>query len=53
MCGLKAHVQANIKFANKNLNDSEEGWEKVLWSDDTKIEVFGINLTHSGKKKKC
>ncbi len=37
----KAHVKARLKFAN----DSEEIWVKVLWSDETKIEVFGINST--------
>ncbi len=37
----KAHVQARLKFAN----DSEENWVKVLWSDETKIELFGINST--------
>ncbi len=37
----KAHVQARLKFAN----DSEENWVKVLWSDETKIELFGINAT--------
>ncbi len=36
-----AHVQARLKFAN----DSEENWVKVLWSDETKIELFGINST--------
>ncbi len=41
----KAHVQAHLKFANKHLNDSEENWVKVLWSDETKIELFGINST--------
>ncbi len=35
----KAHVQARLKFAN----DSEENWVKVLWSDVTKIQLFGIN----------
>ncbi len=30
-----------LKFAN----DSEENWVKVLWSDETKIELFGINST--------
>ncbi len=35
----KAHVQARLKFAN----DSEENWVKVLWSDETKIQLFGIN----------
>ncbi len=36
----KVHVQARLKFAN----DSEENWVKVLWSDETKIELFVINL---------
>ncbi len=36
-----AHVPARLKFAN----DSEENWVKVLWSDETKIELFGINST--------
>uniref|UniRef100_A0A9J8CTN1 Transposase Tc1-like domain-containing protein n=1 Tax=Cyprinus carpio carpio TaxID=630221 RepID=A0A9J8CTN1_CYPCA len=40
-----AHVQACLKFAKEQLNDSEKVWEKVLWSDETKIELFGINLT--------
>ncbi len=38
----KAHVQARLKIAN----DSEENWVKVLWSDETKIELFGIKSTH-------
>ncbi len=37
----KAHVQVRLKFAN----DSEENWVKVLWSDETKIKLFGINST--------
>ncbi len=41
----KAHVQARLKFANEHLNDSEENWVKVLWSDETKIQLFGINST--------
>ncbi len=38
----KVHVHARLKFAN----DSEENWVKVLWSDETKIQLFGINSTH-------
>uniref|UniRef100_A0AAY4CMV3 Transposase Tc1-like domain-containing protein n=1 Tax=Denticeps clupeoides TaxID=299321 RepID=A0AAY4CMV3_9TELE len=41
----KAHVQARLKLANEHLNDSESNWEKVLWSDETKIELFVINST--------
>ncbi len=32
---------ARLKLAN----DSEENWVKVLWSDETKIQLFGINST--------
>ncbi len=37
----KAHAQARLMFAN----DSEKNWVKVLWSDETKIQLFGINST--------
>uniref|UniRef100_A0AAZ3RX38 Transposase Tc1-like domain-containing protein n=1 Tax=Oncorhynchus tshawytscha TaxID=74940 RepID=A0AAZ3RX38_ONCTS len=42
----KAHLHARLKFANEHLNDSEDNWVKVLWSDETKMELFGINSTH-------
>uniref|UniRef100_A0AAZ3S793 Transposase Tc1-like domain-containing protein n=1 Tax=Oncorhynchus tshawytscha TaxID=74940 RepID=A0AAZ3S793_ONCTS len=41
----KAHIHARLKFANEHLNDSEDNWVKVLWSDETKMELFGINTT--------
>ncbi len=44
----KAHVQAHLKFAN----DSEENWVKVLWSDETKIELFGINSTRRVRRRR-
>ncbi|KAI3356592.1 hypothetical protein L3Q82_017789 [Scortum barcoo] len=47
-----AHVQARLKFANDHLDDPEEAWEKVMWSDETKIELFGINSTHRVWRKK-
>ena len=43
----KAHIHARLKFANEHLNDSEDNWVNVLWSDETKMELFGINSTHS------
>ena len=42
----KAHVQALLKFAKEHLDNPEEAWEKVMWSEKTKIELFGINSTH-------
>ncbi|XP_073690597.1 uncharacterized protein [Garra rufa] len=46
-----AHVQAHLKFAKDNLDDPEEAWEKVMWSDETKIELFDINSTRLWRKK--
>ncbi len=40
-----AHVQARLKFAKDHLDEPEEAWEKVMWSDETKLELFGINST--------
>ena len=37
------HVQARLKFAREHLDDPKEDWENVLWSDETKIELFGRN----------
>uniref|UniRef100_A0AAY5K846 Transposase Tc1-like domain-containing protein n=1 Tax=Esox lucius TaxID=8010 RepID=A0AAY5K846_ESOLU len=47
-----AHVQARLKFANDHLDDPEEEWEKVMWSDETKIELFGLNSTLCVWRKK-
>ncbi|CAJ0964580.1 unnamed protein product [Ranitomeya imitator] len=35
----------NISFAHDHLEDSETDWFKVLWSDETKIDIFGANHT--------
>ena len=47
-----AHVQARLKLANDHLDDPEEEWEKVMWSDETKRELFGLNSTHRVWRKK-
>ncbi|KAK3510793.1 hypothetical protein QTP70_022707 [Hemibagrus guttatus] len=39
------HVRARLKFARGHLDDPEEDWENVIWSDETKIELFGKNST--------
>ncbi|XP_055753970.1 biorientation of chromosomes in cell division protein 1-like 1 [Salvelinus fontinalis] len=31
------HVQARLKSAREHLDDPEEDWENVIWSDETKI----------------
>ena len=32
-----------MEFVKKHLNDTAGMWINVLWSDETKIEVFGLN----------
>ncbi|KAK3506035.1 hypothetical protein QTP70_003119 [Hemibagrus guttatus] len=39
------HVRARLKFAREHLDYPEEDWENVIWSDETKIELFGKNST--------
>ncbi|KAK3511579.1 hypothetical protein QTP70_010692 [Hemibagrus guttatus] len=39
------HVRARLKFAREHLDDPEEDCENVIWSDETKIELFGKNST--------
>ena len=41
-----------VKFAKEQLDDPEEAWEKVMWSDETKIELFGINSTRRVWRKR-
>uniref|UniRef100_A0A7N8Y038 Gephyrin n=1 Tax=Mastacembelus armatus TaxID=205130 RepID=A0A7N8Y038_9TELE len=37
------HMKACIEFAKKHMKDSQTMRNKILWSDETKIELFGIN----------
>ena len=48
----KAHVLARLKFAKEHLDDPEEAWKKVMWSNETKIELFGINSTRRDWRKR-
>lgn len=40
----KCHTQSRLCYAKTHLEDSVAMWEKVLCSDDTKIELFGLNF---------
>ena len=39
----KRHMTAHLEFANRTLKDSQTMRNKILWSDKTKIELFGLN----------
>lgn len=35
------HITARLRFAREHLKGKDEFWESVLWSDETKLELFG------------
>ncbi|KAG2457851.1 TCB1 transposase, partial [Polypterus senegalus] len=39
----KRHMAACLDFAKRHLKDSQNMRNKILWSDETKIELFGVN----------
>uniref|UniRef100_A0A803K548 Transposase n=1 Tax=Xenopus tropicalis TaxID=8364 RepID=A0A803K548_XENTR len=39
----KKNIQARLHFAKTHLKSPKSMWEKVLWSDETKVELFGHN----------
>ncbi|KAG2456434.1 TCB1 transposase, partial [Polypterus senegalus] len=42
----KRHMAACLEFAKRHLKDSQTMRNKILWSDETKIELFGVNARH-------
>ena len=46
------HVKARLNFVEKYENNLDVFYEKIIWSDETKIELFGRNTsTHIWRKK--
>lgn len=41
----KRHLQARLKYAQDNLEKEYAYWKYVLWSDETKLELFGHRNT--------
>lgn len=38
-----SHKKARLQFARAHEDDSAAQWSKIVWSDETKIELFGVN----------
>lgn len=36
----KAHIKSPLEFTQRHVGDSKVNWKKVLWSDETKMELF-------------
>lgn len=39
----QCHTESRLRYAKKHIEDSDAMWQKVIWSDETKIELFGLN----------
>ena len=39
----KTRIKSRLEFPRRHVGDSETKWKKILWSDETKIELFGLN----------
>lgn len=46
------HLAARLKFAKSFIDKGNDYWQRVLWSDETKIELFGHNNTQKIWRKK-
>ena len=44
-------MTAHLEFAKSHLKDSQTMRTKIVWSDETKIELFGLNpMRHIWRK---
>lgn len=48
----RMHVRSRLDFANEFIAKPKEFWDNVLWSDETKIELFGRPGTQKVWRKK-
>ena len=39
----KTHLESRLRYAKKHSGDSEATWQNVLWSDETKMDLFDLN----------
>ena len=42
----KRHMTARLEFAKRHTNDYQTMRNKMRWSDETKIELFGLNAKY-------
>ena len=48
----KKNIQARLNFAKKYIQSPNTMWKNVLWSDETKVEIFGHNTKRYVWRKK-
>ena len=49
---LKRHRDAKLKLVRQHNEKENSFWERVLWTDETKIELFGHNYRNHERRRK-
>ncbi|XP_075444851.1 uncharacterized protein LOC142488342 isoform X3 [Ascaphus truei] len=47
----KKNIAARLKFAKEHIDDPQDFWNNVLWTDESKVELFGLNEKRSAWRK--
>ena len=42
-CCQKKNIVARLMFAKRHLDTPQKFWQNMLWTDETKVELFGRN----------
>lgn len=42
----KKNIAARLQFAQEHLDVPQQYWQNILWTDETKVELFGRNTQH-------
>uniref|UniRef100_A0AAZ3QYV9 Transposase Tc1-like domain-containing protein n=1 Tax=Oncorhynchus tshawytscha TaxID=74940 RepID=A0AAZ3QYV9_ONCTS len=50
---FKSHMTAHLEFGKKAPKDSQTMRKKIIWSHETKIELFGLNAKCHIWRKPC
>src|SRR5215813_12483946 len=37
------HIKLRLQFAKAHINEPMEYWKKVIWSDESKFKLFGLD----------
>ena len=50
-CSGKNNLEARLAFARGYLKQDSSFWSTIMWSDETKLELFGMDAEYVWKKK--
>ena len=48
----KCHIKVQLEFANNFLLKPASFWDKIIWSDETRIELFNHSYQRQVWRKK-